>query len=66
MQMRSHVWPRSVPCREFITHYQVAAGEYRAQLMRSPGPRMVTFQVATLKVVPQVVPIGDDGGQALR
>lgn len=49
VQMRSLQWPRAIAARLFLEHYQVAVGEYRAKLMRGPGPRMVTFEVATLR-----------------
>jgi hypothetical protein len=44
---RSLTWPLGVQAPEFTGHFQVAAGEYPAVLMRGPGPRMLTFTART-------------------
>lgn len=44
-QMRGTTWPKAIDGRPFVEHYRIAAGEYPAQFMRGPGPRMVTFAV---------------------
>lgn len=46
-QQRSLTWPLGVTASEFTGHFQVAAGEYPAVLMRGPGPRMLAFTART-------------------
>lgn len=58
LRMRSTEWPAAVNARTFVEHWRIGAGEYRAQLMRGPGPRMVTFDVGPRGRLPAGAPSG--------